>query len=77
MADDPSRTRLGRGLAALIGDMSSEATVIERARAQQPKTRLPIELLRANPHNPRKDFDASELEDLTSSIREKGIVQPM
>ncbi len=76
MADDPTRSRLGRGLAALIGDMGSEATVIERAKAQ-PKTRLPIEYLRANPRNPRKDFAAADLDDLTASVREKGIVQPI
>ncbi|MEO8668771.1 MAG: ParB/RepB/Spo0J family partition protein [Bauldia sp.] len=77
MADDPSRTRLGRGLAALIGDMGSEATVIDRGRVAVPKTKLPIEFLRANPNNPRKDFAESELQDLTASIREKGIVQPI
>jgi ParB family chromosome partitioning protein len=77
MADEPSRTRLGRGLAALIGDMGSEAAVADRGRPMPPKTRLPIELLRANPFNPRKDFDESGLEDLTASIREKGIVQPI
>jgi ParB family chromosome partitioning protein len=76
MADDPSRSRLGRGLAALIGDMGSESTVIERAKAQ-PKTRLPIEFLRANPRNPRKDFASADLDDLTASVREKGIVQPI
>jgi ParB family chromosome partitioning protein len=76
MADDPSRTRLGRGLAALIGDMGSEATVTA-GRAAAPKTKLPIEFLRANPNNPRKDFAEGELDDLTASIREKGIVQPI
>jgi ParB family chromosome partitioning protein len=77
MADDPSRSRLGRGLAALIGDMGSEATVVDRGRTQAPKTKLPIEFLRANPNNPRKDFAEGELDDLAASIREKGIVQPI
>jgi ParB family chromosome partitioning protein len=77
MAEDQGRTRLGRGLAALIGDMGSEATVLDRGRAQAPKTKLPIEFLRANPRNPRKDFDSADLDDLTASIREKGIVQPI
>jgi ParB family chromosome partitioning protein len=61
----------------LIGDMGSEAAVADRGRPMPPKTRLPIELLRANPFNPRKDFDEGGLEDLTASIREKGIVQPI
>jgi ParB family chromosome partitioning protein len=77
MAEEQGRNRLGRGLAALIGDMGTESTVVDRTRATQPKTRLPIEFLRANPRNPRKDFAADDLDDLANSIREKGIVQPI
>jgi ParB family chromosome partitioning protein len=74
MAEEFARRALGRGLAALIGDVDSETTVVERARGQR---RLPIEHLRSNPHNPRKAFAADELEQLAASIREKGIVQPI
>lgn len=74
MADEPSRSRLGRGLAALIGDVGEEVAVVERARGQR---RVPIEFLRPNPRNPRKSFDEGELEDLAGSIREKGIIQPI
>jgi ParB family chromosome partitioning protein len=77
MAEEQGRNRLGRGLAALIGDMGTESSVVDRTRATQPKTRLPIEFLRANPRNPRKDFAADDLDDLANSIREKGIVQPI
>src|SRR3954454_2795254 len=73
MGEEPRRG-LGRGLAALIGDVNNEASAIERARSQR---RIPIEFLRANPRNPRKSFGAEDLEDLTSSIRERGIVQPI
>ncbi len=75
MADDQSRNRLGRGLAALIGDMGTESTVVDRSRGGQ--RRLPIEFIRANPRNPRRSFNAGELDDLANSIREKGIVQPI
>jgi ParB family chromosome partitioning protein len=74
MAEDTTRNRLGRGLAALIGDVDSESTTIDRSRAQR---RLPIAFLKPNPRNPRKAFDDADLGDLTSSIREKGVVQPI
>jgi ParB family chromosome partitioning protein len=74
MSEDPARNRLGRGLAALIGDVGSEATVADRGRGQR---RLPIAVLRASPRNPRRAYDADDLNDLASSIREKGIVQPI
>jgi ParB family chromosome partitioning protein len=45
-----------------------------RARGQK---RVPIEFLRANPRNPRTVFDEADLEELTASIREKGIIQPI
>lgn len=72
MADD-SRRRLGRGLATLLGDVAPEATP---ARARGPR-RAPIEFLRPNPRNPRTQFREADLADLTASIREKGIIQPI
>ncbi len=74
MADEQSRPRLGRGLAALIGDAGDEIAAVDRARGQR---RVPVEFLRPNPRNPRKSFDEADLEDLASSIREKGIIQPI
>jgi ParB family chromosome partitioning protein len=74
MADEQTRPRLGRGLAALIGDAGDEVAAIDRARGQR---RVPVEFLRPNPRNPRKSFDEGDLEDLASSIREKGIIQPI
>ena len=68
------RSRLGRGLAALIGDSGDEGAALVRARGQK---RVPIEFLRANPRNPRTVFDESDLDELTASIREKGIIQPI
>jgi ParB family chromosome partitioning protein len=74
MGEEGVRKALGRGLAALIGDAGNEASVLERARSQR---RVPIEFLRPNPRNPRKSFADDDLADLTASIREKGIVQPI
>lgn len=72
MNEKPSR--LGRGLAALIGDMAT----MEGARlADSGSKRLPVDFLIANRANPRRDFDTDQLEELTSSIREKGVMQPL
>jgi ParB family chromosome partitioning protein len=74
MSDD-NRTRLGRGLAALIGDMADESAVVDRARTGT--RRVPVALLAPNPRNPRKTFREADLEDLASSVREKGVFQPI
>jgi ParB family transcriptional regulator, chromosome partitioning protein len=74
MADEATRSRLGRGLAALIGDVGEESQSTERAKAQR---RLPIEFLRPNPRNPRRTFPESELTELSASIGERGIIQPI
>ncbi len=74
MAEDAARSRLGRGLAALIGDVDVEAQGGERPRNQR---RAPIELLKPNPRNPRRDFSDGELEELAQSLRERGMIQPI
>jgi len=71
---EDGRSRLGRGLAALIGDIGAENVTPERARNQR---RVPIEYLRPNPRNPRKNFSDAELEELAASIKERGIIQPV
>ena len=68
------KRRLGRGLAALIGDDVVEAASPEDFRGLR---HLPIELLHPNPNNPRKTFREEDLEDLSRSIREKGLLQPL
>ncbi|HEX2556305.1 MAG TPA: ParB/RepB/Spo0J family partition protein [Microvirga sp.] len=74
MGDEHGKPRLGRGLAALIGDVGDEMAVVERGRGQR---RVPVEFLRPNPRNPRKSFGEEELARLASSIRERGIIQPV
>jgi ParB family chromosome partitioning protein len=74
MAEEAGRSRLGRGLAALIGDVGEESSALERTRGQR---RVPIEFLRPNPRNPRRHYDEAELLELSDSIREKGILQPI
>jgi ParB family chromosome partitioning protein len=71
---DDGRSRLGRGLAALIGDVGEETKTVERARAQR---RVPIEFLKPNPRNPRRNFSDAELDELAASVREHGVIQPI
>jgi ParB family chromosome partitioning protein len=73
MADEAARKRLGRGLAALIGDVRAE-TSVERPRGQR---RLATDSIRPNPRNPRRAFAETELEELAASLRERGIIQPI
>lgn len=77
MADE-QRSRLGRGLAALIGEMGEpQASAPRSGAARGGPRRMPIEQVRPNPRNPRRAFLEEGLEDLTASIREKGIIQPI
>ncbi|WP_299869218.1 ParB/RepB/Spo0J family partition protein [uncultured Hoeflea sp.] len=76
MADDASKKRLGRGLAALIGEI--DQPVSSPAKAAVSADRMaPIEHVTRNPRNPRRNFDPSDLEDLSRSIRQHGVVQPV
>ncbi|MAM12389.1 MAG: chromosome partitioning protein ParB [Rhizobiaceae bacterium] len=77
MSEENSKRRLGRGLAALIGD-------IEKAEPSEPATvqvtadrRIPIEFIVRNPRNPRRHFEEEDLRDLAASVRQHGIVQPV
>ena len=73
MAEEAGRSRLGRGLAALIGDVGAESSN-DRRRGQR---HLPISALQPNARNPRRMFSDTELDELASSLRERGIIQPI
>ena len=74
MAADEARSRLGRGLASLIGDVGGEAAHVDRPRTQR---KVPIEFLKANPRNPRRSFADAELGELAESIKARGVIQPI
>jgi len=71
---------LGRGLSALIGDslppQEGPSAVKARAPARPDRT-VAIEKVEPNPDQPRRDFDADDLNDLAQSIAQKGILQPI
>ncbi|WP_455475059.1 ParB/RepB/Spo0J family partition protein [Bartonella sp. B30(2025)] len=87
MSDDLSKKRLGRGLAALIGDInlnnnlesSSNFDKFTESRIAAPvfEKFVPIEDISRNPHNPRRHFTDLELDNLAQSIRQHGVVQPV
>lgn len=80
MAEEGSKNRLGRGLAALIGEMDQPETSASKDPAGGTITQdqeVPIELIRANSQNPRRHFNDAELADLANSIKDHGVVQPI
>lgn len=72
MAEE-AKSRLGRGLAALIGDAGGA----DSDPGLRKPSRTAIEFLRPNPRNPRQIFQDDNLRELADSIRERGIVQPI
>ena len=64
---DKIKKGLGRGLSSLIGETKVELQ----------KNQIPISDLVPNKYQPRKSFDESNLEDLTNSIKERGMIQPI
>jgi ParB family chromosome partitioning protein len=73
MAEE-ARSRLGRGLASLIGDVGNESSAEQRPQGQR---RIPTAALRPNARNPRRVFSNDELDELAASLRERGIIQPI
>lgn len=63
--------RLGRGLGALLGEYLGEQGKEATSRS------VPVAAIRANPFQPRRDFDEEELAELAASIRENGLLQPI
>ena len=84
MAKDASTKRLGKGLAALIGDIERSPVAPPPTQGEpEPSTlvtydrHVPIEQIVNNANNPRRRFRVDELEELANSIAEHGIVQPI
>ena len=81
------KPHLGRGLEALMGSITQpiEPTleidhVIEfppDPKLELAKTELPVDQIRANPFQPRSEWNAEQLQQLSDSIKESGIIQPI
>ncbi|WP_216839362.1 ParB/RepB/Spo0J family partition protein [Caulobacter sp. S45] len=77
MAEASSRRGLGRGLSALLGEADPAPISAEERGVAVSPMETPVELLRRNPDQPRRIFAEAELEELTNSIRERGVLQPI
>ncbi|TNJ45531.1 ParB/RepB/Spo0J family partition protein [Phaeobacter sp. B1627] len=75
----PKPRGLGRGLSALMADVNAEPVSMEGGgRApRNAEILVPIEKVQANPDQPRRQFLQEDLDDLTASIKEKGVLQPL
>ena len=77
MGDKKSRG-LGRGLSALMADVAPKAEEpVSSAEVSRSDRSVPIELVFPNPDQPRRTFDEEKLDELTESIKSKGIFQPL
>ncbi len=74
MATPLQKSRLGRGLASLIGD---PALAEQKLPAEGEQRVVPIDQIRASKLNPRREFKEEDLAELAESIRQKGLVQPI
>ncbi len=85
----PPKRGLGRGLGALLGEVRREEPLVAPHPAQPEAgvesaparrdglTSLPVAAIEPHPQQPRRQFDESALEELASSIAERGVIQPI
>ena len=75
---DNNKKSLGKGLEALLGEMNEDILSDEISRVKiESKNFVNIEDISVNPYQPRKEFSQEAIESLSSSIKEKGILQPL
>ena len=77
MATPPKSRGLGRGLSALMADVAADQPDTTTSAPKRADLVVPVERIRPNPDQPRRTFDADALSDLSDSIREKGVIQPL
>lgn len=79
MARKSDRKALGRGLSALLGDADPTLAVSGTAEqiAEGNATTIPIDLIRANPNQPRRTFSDDDLQELAASLKAHGVIQPV
>ena len=68
---------LGRGLSALMADVNPEPVSTQAEAPRNAEVLVPIEKVTANPDQPRRQFLQEDLDDLTASIKEKGVLQQL
>lgn len=76
MSNNERKRGLGRGLSALMADVSETESVAVKGPSAADQL-VPIERISPNPDQPRKQFRKEDLDDLAASIKEKGVLQPL
>ena len=76
MANKAEGKRLGRGLSAVLAEASGDAQSLA-GDAPDAVQKISIDRIYANPDQPRRFFDPEALAELTASISEKGVLQPL
>ena len=77
MTDKRTRTGLGRGLNALLGEIAREQPVTPGSTASPGVRMLPVGSLSPHPNQPRRHFDEALLDELAGSIASRGLIQPI
>jgi len=78
-----TKKELGKGIRALLGNIETEVNSNPKAKQEAVQTlssnfaSIPTGQIEVNPHQPRKDFDPTALEELTASIKVHGLIQPI
>lgn len=72
------RSGLGRGLNALLGDVAQDERQTARDGAERGSVRMiPVSAIAPHPDQPRRHFDEAALDELATSIAERGVIQPI
>src|SRR5690348_4430879 len=77
MSKQPDRQALGKGLSSLLPPRLKQPSPPESAAPVQPTHELPVNRIKPNPFQPRRQFREEPLQELAQSIRVNGIVQPI
>lgn len=78
MSDDKKKnSRLGKGLSALIGEYDTFEPGEGASETVREITTIPVSRIKRNPNQPRKQFDAEKLAELTESVRDRGVLIPI
>ena len=79
--EEPRKRGLGRGLSALLGEPApsvvKEEPGLPAATGSNGVKTVPVEHLRPGKYQPRQHFDQAAIDDLTQSVKEKGVIQPL
>jgi len=77
MTENHSEKRLGRGLSALLGESNAKKDTLVATQDFKAVESIDVKKINAGVYQPRKNFDPAELQELSNSIKENGLIQPI